>query len=61
MMDCPKNGGSAYYNSPFAEHDNVLGYHLATLRWMASHPSILSENKALSAIERSLRVLIQAS
>ena len=36
----------------------MLGYHLATVRWMASDPSVHSNHKALSAIERRIPSLI---
>ena len=39
----------------------MLGYHLATARWMASHSSVYSDHKALSAIGRSIPRLIQTS
>ena len=40
---------------------HVLGYHLATARWMASHPRVYSDHKALSVIGRSIPRLIQTS
>ena len=38
--------------------DHVLGYYLSTVRWMASHPSVHFDHKALSAIERRIPSLI---
>ena len=49
------------YGVSFAELGHVLEYHLATARQMASHPSVHSEQKALSAFGRSFPRLIQKS
>ena len=45
-------------NRSSAELGQMLGYHLATLRWMGSHPSVHSYQKALSAIGRGIPSLI---
>ena len=48
----------AQLNRPFAKLGHVLGYHLATALWMASHPGVHSDHKAFSPIKRSTRNLI---
>ena len=50
-----------FVNRLFGELSHVLGYHLATTRWMVVHPSVHSDHKAWSAIGRGLRTLIQTS
>ena len=44
----------AQLNRPLAELGHVFLYHLATSRWMASHPSVHSDHKAFSPIKRSI-------
>ena len=46
------------WNRPSGELDHVLGYYLAAVRWMAGHPSVHFDHKALSAIERRIPSLI---
>ena len=48
----------AQLNRPLAELGHVFLYHLATSRWMASHPGVHSDHKAFSPIKRSILSLI---
>ena len=45
-------------NRPFVEVGHVLEYHLATAREMAWHQMIHSYHEALSAIARSLPIIV---
>ena len=45
-------------NRPFVEVGHVLEYHLATAREMARHQMIHSYHEALSAIARSLPIIV---
>ena len=44
----------AQLNRPLAELGHAFLYHLATSRWMASHPSVHSDHKAFSPFKRSI-------